>query len=143
MKSRVHISLEVSDLDRSVSFYESLFSEKASKRKQDYANFRMDQPSLHLALVRDQSKKQKPDENRGQGHYGVEVMSQDALSRLKNSVKRNGLKVFEQEQVTCCYATADKFWARDPDGYQWEFWVRLQDQPVEKKNSCGIKEACC
>jgi hypothetical protein len=24
--------------------------------------------------------------------------------------------------VTCCYATQDKFWVTDPDGNEWEFF---------------------
>ena len=51
MKMRIHISLEVSDLKKSISFYEKLFSQKVSKVKSDYANFRLDEPGLHLALV--------------------------------------------------------------------------------------------
>ena len=32
-----------------------------------------------------------------------------------------------EEQVTCCYAVADKWWAADPDGNEWEFWVRSDE----------------
>ena len=32
-----------------------------------------------------------------------------------------------EEQVTCCYAVANKFWLTDPDGHEWEFWVRTDE----------------
>ena len=51
MKTRVHISLPVSDVEASARFYEKLFGQAPTKRKPDYANFRLDQPALHLSLV--------------------------------------------------------------------------------------------
>ena len=50
MLSRVHINFTVSDVDAAVDFYSRLFGAEPSKRKPDYANFRLAAPALHLAL---------------------------------------------------------------------------------------------
>ena len=47
---RIHISLNVSSLENSVNFYSRLFGLSASKTKDAYANFRLDEPPIHLAL---------------------------------------------------------------------------------------------
>ncbi|MEO0605737.1 MAG: hypothetical protein AAF211_30170 [Myxococcota bacterium] len=47
--------------------------------------------------------------------------------------------------MTCCYAVGDKFWATDPDGHEWELWVRTADAesmgsglpPSDTKPRCG------
>ena len=45
---RVHISLPVSDVPSSIGFYQRLLGREASKVRDDYANFRLDGPALHL-----------------------------------------------------------------------------------------------
>ena len=50
MSNKVHISLDVKDVDRSVRFYEAFFGQPAHKRRPGYANFDLDAPPLKLAL---------------------------------------------------------------------------------------------
>ena len=79
MSTKIHVSLEVSDLRESVTFYERLFSRKVSKLKEDYANFRMDEPGLHLALV-----KAPVSSGLRKGriqHFGLELNSDEALNQ--------------------------------------------------------------
>ena len=120
---RIHINLTVNDLDRSIAFYTRLFGTGPSKVRGDYANWRLDEPSLHLALVHDPAFT-KP---RTGEHFGVELMAEDDLAALQQRVTDAGVAVRTEEQVTCCYAVANKFWAADPDGNEWEFWVRSGD----------------
>lgn len=49
--TRVHISVEVTDLHTSIQFYQQLFQREPTKVKADYAHFQVDAPVLHLALV--------------------------------------------------------------------------------------------
>lgn len=121
MISRVHISFTVSDIDAAVDFQARLFGAESSKRKPDYANFRLDAPALHLALVAG------PADGGAQRHYGVELFDHAALEALHARAKAAGLSTRVEEQITCCYAVADKLWADDPDGKAWEFWVRTDD----------------
>ena len=146
MKSRVHINLMVSDLDAAVDFYARLFGSPASKIKPRYANFRLDSPALHLALVEGASDASP------QRHYGMEPFEHEHLESLKGRANEAGLKLRIEEQITCCYAVGDKFWAEDPDGNSWEFWVRTDDDgaslaPVMKgeaqSDCCGPQPSCC
>lgn len=140
---RVHISLPVSDVTASTRFYQRLFGAPATKVREDYANFRLDEPGLMLALVQTSAAH---DDAAGARHYGVELPDDDTLARLRAVAEAEGLPLRLEEQVTCCYAVADKFWATDPDGHQWEFWVRTADaesmgtaRPPASSSSSG----CC
>ena len=118
MKTRVHISLPVSDLTSSVRFYQDLFGEGPSTLKEDYANFRLQAPALHLSLVRHLEPPPSP------GHFGVEVFSVEDLKTWRSRLGNSDLSVEIEENVACCYAVSDKVWATDPDQNRWEFWVR-------------------
>lgn len=136
MKTRVHINLTTSDLAKSVDFYQTLFGAAPTKRQIDYANWRLDNPALHLALVH---VPQSSVADTGARHFGIELFEDRELAGWKERVQRAGLSVRTEEQVTCCYAIGDKFWAQDPDGNEWEFWVRHEDADTMHAES----NACC
>lgn len=123
MKTRMHVNVNVADLDRSIAFYTRLFGEGPSKVRADYANWRLDEPALHLALV------SKPGHEKAHGgeHFGIELFETDELHTWRKRVAAAGVAARVEEQVTCCYAVADKWWAADPDGNEWEFWVRSEE----------------
>ncbi|MBY0403933.1 MAG: VOC family protein [Cyanobacteria bacterium] len=143
MKTRVHINLPVSNLEQSIAFYSKLFNTPPSKVKSDYANFRLEEPALHLALVLQADYTGKdPAFDFGQ-HFGIELFDGETLSSWKEKAKTAGiLPHLEEEQVTCCYAVADKFWMQDPDGNEWEFWVKT-DEDGETLYSNTAASACC
>jgi predicted enzyme related to lactoylglutathione lyase len=135
--------LEVSDLERSVDFYSKLFQREPTKVRSDYANFRMESPQLHLALV---SMPGRPPEKSVSRHYGIELFTNDKLSQWLDSVQKSGLGTRVEEATTCCYAVADKFWAQDPDGHEWEFWVRHAEagsMHEANEGGCGTEESTC
>lgn len=123
MKTRIHVNVNVADLDRSIAFYTRLFGAGPAKVRADYANWRLDEPALHLALV------SKPDHRKDHGgeHFGIELFATEDLHAWRGRVEAAGVTPRIEEQVTCCYAVADKWWAADPDGNEWEFWVRSDD----------------
>lgn len=45
-----HVSLNVSNIDRSVAFYEKAFGVVATKRRPGYAKFDLESPSLNLTM---------------------------------------------------------------------------------------------
>ncbi len=146
MKSRVHISLMVTDMEAAVGFYSRLFGAEASKRRPRYANFKLDSPALHLALIEGGSDASP------QRHYGVELFEAEHLAALQAKAAEAGLKLRIEEQISCCYAVGDKFWAEDPDGNSWEFWVRTDDEadslaPVQagepQSSCCRPEPSCC
>lgn len=124
MKTRIHISVPVSNLDASKAFYTRLFGAQPAKVKPDYANWRLDTPALHLALVH---APQAVDRKNPVRHFGVELFDTGDLGDWRQRAEQAGMQLRTEEQVTCCYAVADKFWAQDPDGNEWEFWVRSDE----------------
>jgi catechol 2,3-dioxygenase-like lactoylglutathione lyase family enzyme len=143
MKFRPHISLEVSDLEASIHFYQTVFGTEPTKQYADYANFRLEEPALHLALVN------KPGHRPYQGdqHFGIELFEDAQLADWKHKVVAAGLTPRIEETVTCCYAVADKFWLKDPDGNEWEFWVRHEEADrmhgADQEVGCGTEGVCC
>jgi catechol-2,3-dioxygenase len=133
---RIHVSLPVRDLEHSIGFYQKLFGRPVSKREPGYANFRLDEPPIHLALVQELDE---PDADRtGASHYGIEVASREELARWRSRLEEAGL-VGREENETCCYAVADKVWVSDPDGREWEVWVRLADASTMRSSTT----TCC
>ncbi len=136
MQSRPHISLDVTDLDASVHFYSVVFATKPTKQREDYANFRLEEPPLHLALVSQSEHLLGTSPNQ---HFGIELFADAQLQAWRERVELAGLVPRIEESVTCCYAVADKFWLQDPDGNEWEFWVRS----AEADQMHGEEVACC
>jgi catechol 2,3-dioxygenase-like lactoylglutathione lyase family enzyme len=143
MRTRVHLNLEVADLDPSIAFYTRLFGAGPTKVRADYANWRLDEPALHLALVAHPGRG-KP---RSGEHFGVELFEAEALKDWRARAEAAGLALRVEEQVTCCYAVADKWWAADPDGNEWEFWVRSAEAERLKDGAMPLETvpggACC
>lgn len=48
---RLHVSLAVSDLERSIAFYAELFSTQPSVRKDDYAKWQLDDPRVNFSIT--------------------------------------------------------------------------------------------
>lgn len=116
---RVHISLNTRSVENSINFYSRLFGQAASKTRNGYANFRLDEPPIHLALV----ESEKP-AGAGLSHLGIELPDADTLHRWRARLETSDVEFSVENQASCCYATADKLWLKDPDGYRWEVWVR-------------------
>ena len=133
MASAVHISLNVSNLPRSIDFYRRLFGEPA-KLKADYAKFVAAEPEIHLAL--------QPGPVFGRGalsHLGIRVDSPDRLQVWKNVLNGRGLATEEEKREACCYALQEKFWLTDPDGNRWEVYTVLED--IEQRADPAM--TCC
>jgi len=141
---RIHISIPATDLDKSAVFYEKLFGQPVSKRRPDYLNFRLDQPPIHLALV----KKQESAVVTG-GHFGIELADGKSLSDWQTRLRLNRLDYEPEPGAQCCYATGDKLWLTDPDGYRWEVWHRtgefaaLSDRANDNTKTEKPETRCC
>lgn len=157
IKSRVHINIPVSNLDNSIVFYSKLFGVEPSKKKRDYANFRLENPALHLALILQSDYIGKDPAFDFDQHFGIELFDDELLNTWKERVIAAGiLPHLEEGNVTCCYAVANKFWLKDPDGNEWEFWMRTDDKgetlyrsPPDHKSACCVpkqavkEDVCC
>ena len=139
MSASVHISLNVSDLEKSVAFYRGVFGEPA-KLKADYAKFVSTEPEIHLAL--------QPglDGSAGSGslsHLGIRVSSLDEVRRRRTELKARGVVSEEEKREACCYALQEKFWLSDPDGNRWEVYTVLEDLEHESRAGEDAAACCC
>ena len=122
--TRLHLSLDVHDLTRSVDFYAALLGSSPVKQRGDYAKFLLAEPDVVLTL------NAAPDVARGGAlsHLGFQVPTPEALEEMRRRIVGAGLEVaLEEEGVTCCYAKQNKVWSRDPQGMRWEWYRILED----------------
>jgi catechol 2,3-dioxygenase-like lactoylglutathione lyase family enzyme len=119
---RFHLSLNVSDLERSVAFYRVLFGTEPAKRQPDYAKFELDDPPLVLSL--------EPSPHRSGGvlnHLGFRMPDSAALVAMQRRLELAGIRSRREEGVECCYARQTKFWVTDPDQTLWEIYTLDED----------------
>lgn len=119
---RMHVSLYVSDLAATVSFYDAFFGQPAAKIRRGYAKYVLDHPSLIISFV----------ENVGRvasnfGHLGFQVETVQELDERLARAREAGLVQREEMGTSCCYARQDKFWVNDPDGVEWEVYYFHED----------------
>ena len=123
---KMHLSLRVADLEKSVEFYRAFFGVAPHKTRPDYANFDLQNPPLKFALT--QTLTQTPHQSGGAlDHLGFQVESLAELDSFVTRLKSAGLATFDEADATCCYAKQDKVWAHDPDGNEWEIYLLTDD----------------
>lgn len=126
--SKTHISLNVSDVARSVAFYEAFFGVPAHKRRPGYANFDLATPALKLAL----NEAEPGTMGRSRlDHLGIVVGTKAEVDATRARLESSGLVSFDEGDTVCCYARQDKVWVTDPDGNSWEVYVLLDDMADE------------
>src|SRR5262245_22048104 len=125
---RFHLSLNVSDLARSVAFYRILFGVEPAKVRADYAKFELDDPPLVLSL--------EPTPRTGVGalnHVGFRLPDVARLVAMQERLARAGISSEREDGVECCYARQTKFWVYDPDRTMWE--VYTLDEDIEHRGA--------
>jgi len=139
MSASVHISLNVSDLEKSVAFYRGVFGEPA-KLKADYAKFVSADPEIHLAL---QPGLAGAAPAGALSHLGIRVGSLDEVRHRRSELKSRGILSEEEKREACCYALQEKFWLSDPDGNRWEVYTVLEDLEHESRAGENAAACCC
>jgi hypothetical protein len=115
---RFHLSLNVSNLDTAVPYFEKLLQMSVSKRRPDYAKFELDSPPLVLSL-----EPRSPREHGSLNHLGFRFTDRTKLTELQQHLESMGVPTQSEEGVECCYAKQTKFWVNDFDHRLWEFYV--------------------
>jgi len=141
---KVHIALNVSDVNRSVAFYRAMFGADPVKWKPGYAKFSIDEPALNLTL----NYEGEISERGALNHLGVEVENSTQVLAAKKRLAEAGLATRDEMNVDCCFALQDKVWVTDPNGYRWEiFTVKVGDtQPalnVSVEPTDSARQSCC
>jgi len=137
MVTKTHVSINVSDVARSIEFYAAFFGQPPHKVRPGYANFDVADPPLKLALT-----EKCPSPGVGAlNHLGLLVADTAAVHAAKERLKAAGLASFDEMDTTCCFAKQDKIWVHDPDGIEWEVYSLTDDMlatPV-----LPVVDACC
>ena len=131
---RFHISLNVSDLERSIQFYRILFDQPPAKERADYAKFEPNIPPLVLSL--------EPNGRCGGGtlnHLGIRLTDARQLVSVQERLEKAGVRSQREEGVECCYAKQTKFWVHDPDNTLWEFYT-LDDDELDHRGAGQTQE---
>lgn len=112
---RLHVNLEVADLDESIAFYSQLFGEEPGFVQCDYARWMLDDPRVNFAIAARGGA-------HGVDHLGIQVEDAEELTNVRQRL--TGLEsAQDQGEVTCCYAKSTKTWAFDPQGVAWETFL--------------------
>lgn len=129
---KMHVGINVTDLEKSIEFYTKVFNLEPVKVKADYAKFLLNDPGLNftLNLINEVSGNQV-------GHFGFQVENKEEVLQHKERLEKLGFFAREEMDVNCCYATQDKFWVTDPDGNEWEFFFTKGDvESIETGSAC-------
>ncbi len=136
---RMHVSLYVSNIQKSVDFYTQFFGQAPDKVKPNYAKFVLDKPSLIISFVENKERVQS-----NFGHLGFQVETLEDLDIKLADAKLKNLVAKEEIGTNCCYAKQDKFWVNDPDNVQWEVYYFHQDAEFNDPHyQQSEADACC
>lgn len=130
---RFHLSLNVSDLGKSVAFFRTLFGLEPAKLRPDYAKFETDSPPLVLSL--------EPTPRAAGGplnHVGIRMPDSKSLVAVQARLEAAGVRCQREDGVECCYAKQTKFWLHDPDGTLWEMYTL--DEDISHRGDGQVKE---
>jgi len=129
---RIHISLNVKDVPRSISFYSRIFGVEPQKKTDTYAKFDLKKPPLNFAMQSGGKVSQV-------SHLGIEVDTPEEVQAWKKKLRECGVLKSVETDSTCCFARQDKAWFSDPDGNEWEVFYVYEQLPItqpEKRSAC-------
>lgn len=141
---KTHVALRVTELDRSIAFYQAMFGAQPVKHKSDYAKFDLENPALNLTL----NVANGIDNHGSLSHLGIQVDSSQAVKDAIARFQAAGLATFEEKDRDCCYALQDKVWVTDPDGNRWEIFIVKVADTTPQDNISGstpvqLQSTCC
>ena len=135
---KLHVSLDVKNIEESIRFYSTLFDMKPTKLRPGYAKFDADFPAVNLALnERDHCCLQ------GLSHMGIRVPNLEQVAATKARLNAAGYRTEDEMESTCCSALQDKVWVEDPTGFRWEVYVFKGDIPAEVQRLKGEIASSC
>ncbi|WP_020616232.1 ArsI/CadI family heavy metal resistance metalloenzyme [Paenibacillus daejeonensis] len=138
MIQRMHVAVNCTDLEKSLTFYRNFFGLEPVKIKDNYAKFEMDEPALHFSL------NVRPFEKNGVlNHLGFQVNNTEDVLAMGERLRQSELLTIDEMNTTCCYAVQDKVWVYDPDGNAWEIFYTKEDSEFESAGDPRELSLCC
>jgi catechol 2,3-dioxygenase-like lactoylglutathione lyase family enzyme len=135
---RMHVSLYVSDLAKTIDFYNLFFGREPVKIRSGYTKYVLEEPSLIISFVENKERVQAHF-----GHLGFQVETLAELSQKLITAQSAGLVTREEIGTNCCFANQDKFWVTDPDGVQWEVYYFHADAEFNDPHFEEPASTCC
>ena len=139
---RLHLHINVDNIDRSVQYYSALLGAEPTKREQDYAKWLLDDPAVNIAIS-DHRK------DYGVDHAGISLDSTEELETVASRLRKVEAPLQQQEDATCCYAKSNKYWSTDPEGAVWELFHTFGDAATygesgeNPQHAQQEPQACC
>jgi catechol 2,3-dioxygenase-like lactoylglutathione lyase family enzyme len=136
---KAHLAINVRNVAQSIEFYRKMFGIEPSKVRSGYAKFDVQNPPLNFTL------NEVPFKDAGAlSHMGIQVASSADVLATREKWANAGLLTRDEMQTNCCHALQDKTWVHDPDHNEWEVFVVLEDNLVERgRSSAACTSACC
>jgi hypothetical protein len=126
-----------------VNFYNTLFGQEATVRKDDYAKWMLDDPRINFAI----SQRPARAGSTGLDHLGFQLESSEELHSMTAQLANANIAVTGQGETTCCYAKSDKGWVHDPQGIAWESFVTFGEATTYGVENTSMQDtasgACC
>lgn len=143
---KAHVSLDVSNIESSLDFYQRLFGVDPVRVRGDYAKFDVENPRLNLTM------NLRPPQGSNVSHMGIQVETSEDVIAVRDQWREAGLEPRDEMGTECCYALQDKAWVSDPDGNEWEVFAVLRADsdtstvcctPQQKSEKAAAGDTCC
>ena len=119
--NRLHLHISVENLEKSLSFYRTLFGVEPTVMKSDYAKWMLDDPLVNFVISTQGSNAP------GISHVGIQSETPEELAQITERLHAAQQATFVEDATTCCYARSDKTWVEDPSGVHWENFYTFGD----------------
>jgi catechol 2,3-dioxygenase-like lactoylglutathione lyase family enzyme len=133
---RIHIGLNVKDLDASVQFYSELFGAGPSVVKDDYAKWMLEDPRVNFSVTSRCGMEHDI-------HFGIQVESEAELSDTAGRLREAGRQVVEEPGAVCCYHRSEKAWVADPQNLLWETFLTTGEATNYGEDNPELDALCC
>ena len=131
---RLHVHVAVESLEESIGFYSVLFGAQPTVRKDDYAQWMLEDPRVNFAIS---ARGRAP----GVDHLGIQVEARQELAEVASRLRSAEEQLFDEGPTTCCYARSEKAWVRDPSGVSWETFHTTGESTTYGENRPGGENA--
>lgn len=133
---RIHIGLNVKDLDASIQFYNGLFGAEPNVTKSDYAKWMLEDPRVNFSITT----------RCGMGrdvHFGIQVDNEDELRETAGRLRDAGRQVIDEKSTVCCYHRSEKAWVADPQNRLWETFLTVGEATDYGEDNPQLEALCC